>query len=145
MATVPAPRLGRDGRMCCHRRNRTAPMVAPSVSFRISRSTEDLAHTTHALSQRLVRLEQRLEALELQLTQALQRREEGDLHEVSNLENVERLLHDCRLLLGLEQEPPSPAMIAAGDGTGAAMATDMPEGFAEAMADEDPDADALAA
>ena len=88
-------------------------MTSPSVSFRITRSTEDLAQTTHALSQRLVKLEQRLEALELQLGLALERREQRDPQELSSLENVEQLLHDCRLLLGLE--PDSPAEPAADD------------------------------
>ena len=44
-------------------------MAAESVSFRITRNTEDLAQTTHALSQRVVKLEHRLQALELQLAQ----------------------------------------------------------------------------
>ncbi|MEX1317932.1 MAG: hypothetical protein AB1Z22_12520 [Synechococcaceae cyanobacterium] len=81
-------------------------MAPSSVSFRITRSTEDLAQTTHALSQRLVKLEQRLEGLELQLNLALERREDRDPQELSSLENVEQLLHDCRLLLGLEQDSP---------------------------------------
>lgn len=78
-------------------------MAPASVSFRITRSAEDLAQTTHALSQRLVKLEQRLEALELQLSLALERREQDDPQELSSLENVERLLHDCRSLLGLDE------------------------------------------
>ena len=60
-------------------------MAAESVSFRITRSTEDLAQTVSALSQRLVKLEQRLAALELQL------------------DRVASLLADCRSLL--EEEP----------------------------------------
>jgi type II secretory pathway component PulJ len=120
-------------------------MAAHSVSFRISRSTEDLAHTTHALSQRLVRLEQRLAALELQLTQSLQRHEETDLHDDGNLENVERLLHDCRLLLGLEAESASPATIAVDEASAAATDEALAEGFADAPADGHPDVDALAA
>jgi hypothetical protein len=40
-------------------------MTASSVSFRIARHTEDLAQTIHALSQRLVRLDERLAALEV--------------------------------------------------------------------------------
>jgi flagellar capping protein FliD len=36
-------------------------MAAESVSFRITRTTEDLAQTVSALSQRLVKLEQRLD------------------------------------------------------------------------------------
>jgi type II secretory pathway component PulJ len=91
--------------MCCHRLQRiTPPMATPSVSFRITRSTEDLAQTTHALSQRLVKLEQRLEALERQLSVALERREQHDPDELSSLETVEQLLSDCRLLLGLDDQ-----------------------------------------
>lgn len=70
-------------------------MPSPSVSFRISRNTEDLAETIHALSQRLVRLEQRLAALDLQIA----RRDESDPDELESLDNVERLLRDCRDLL----------------------------------------------
>ncbi|MCP9927136.1 chemotaxis protein [Cyanobium sp. CH-040] len=79
-------------------------MTSASVSFRITRSTEDLAQTTHALSLRLVKLEQRLEALELQIQHALERRDQRDPLELNSLENVERLLHDCRSLLGLDAE-----------------------------------------
>ncbi len=70
-------------------------MATPSVSFRISRSAEDLAATVHALSQRLVRLEQRLAAMELQADQS----RHEDPQELASLENVERLLQDCRDLL----------------------------------------------
>lgn len=70
-------------------------MPSPSVSFRISRNTEDLAETIHALSQRLVRLEQRLAAMDLQIA----RRDESDPDELASLDNVERLLRDCRDLL----------------------------------------------
>lgn len=72
-------------------------MAPESVSFRISRNAEDLAHTVHALSQRLVKLEQRLGALELQLDHQLTR----DPQEISSLDNVERLLLDCRALLDM--------------------------------------------
>jgi uncharacterized membrane protein YccC len=70
-------------------------MAAPSVSFRISRSAEDLAATIHSLSQRLVKLEQRLAAMERQVTQTQQE----DPQELASLDNVERLLQDCRDLL----------------------------------------------
>jgi len=75
---------------------RSVAMASPSVSFRISRSAEDLAGTLHLLSQRLVRLEQRLETLEGQ-RQASQQEDPG-LEE--SLGNAERLLLDCRALLG---------------------------------------------
>ena len=75
-------------------------MAFESVSFRISRNAEDLAQTVHALSQRLVRLEQRLEATELQLD----RQGERDPQEITSLDNVERLLVDCRALLELTDD-----------------------------------------
>ena len=75
-------------------------MASESVSFRISRNAEDLAQTVHALSQRLVRLEQRLEATELQLD----RQGECDPQEITSLDNVERLLVDCRALLELTDQ-----------------------------------------
>jgi hypothetical protein len=82
-------------------------MVTESVSFRISRHTEDLAQTTHALSQRLVKLEQRLEALELLTIRIQNTASERNPLEVDSLDNVERLLHDCRCLLGLDDSNPA--------------------------------------
>ncbi|MFM7360731.1 MAG: hypothetical protein ACKO6F_07285 [Cyanobium sp.] len=76
-------------------------MASPSVSFRISRSAEDLAETIHALSQRIVKLEQRLAAMELQVVQ----QQQLDPQEEASFENVERLLRDCRDLLDGETEP----------------------------------------
>ena len=46
--------------------------MSSSVSFRITRTAEDLAQTMTALSQRLVKLEQRQEALELLVRERLQ-------------------------------------------------------------------------
>ena len=45
--------------------------MTSSVSFRITRTAEDLAQTLTALSQRLVNIEQRQEVMELQLRQQL--------------------------------------------------------------------------
>ena len=81
-------------------------MASPSVSFRISRSAEDLAETIHALSQRLVKLEQRLTAMELQLVQ----HQQLDPQEEASFENVERLLRDCRDLLEAEPEAGLPPL-----------------------------------
>jgi hypothetical protein len=75
-------------------------MASPSVSFRISRSAEDLAETIHALSQRIVKLEQRLAAMELQVVQ----QQQLDPQEEASFENVARLLRDCRDLLDGETE-----------------------------------------
>ncbi|MFM7240250.1 MAG: hypothetical protein ACKOZN_11770 [Cyanobium sp.] len=84
-------------------------MATESVSFRITRNTEDLAQTTHALSQRVVKLEQRLQALELQLAQWSDQGNHQESEQLDSLENVERLLHDCRCLLGFEDQPAHPA------------------------------------
>lgn len=73
-------------------------MASSSVSFRITRSTEDLAETIHLLSQRLVSFEQRLAALELQLSNL----NRPDPQEQGILDHVDRLLLDCRDLLGLD-------------------------------------------
>lgn len=81
-------------------------MASPSVSFRISRSAEDLAETIHSLSQRLVKLEQRLAAMELQVIQ----QQQLDPQEETSFENVERLLRDCRDLLGAEPEAGFPSL-----------------------------------
>jgi hypothetical protein len=79
-------------------------MSSPSVSFRISRSAEDLAGTLHLLSQRLVQLEQRLAALEAIGLQA----EQPDPALDRSLGNAERLLLDCRSLLeGALEAPPA--------------------------------------
>jgi hypothetical protein len=89
-------------------------MSHPSVSFRISRSAEDLAGTLHLLSQRLVQLEQRLAALEAIGLQA----EQPDPALDHSLDNAERLLLDCRSLLegALEAPPEDSAAAAAGEG-----------------------------
>ncbi|MEX0588075.1 MAG: hypothetical protein WD136_02365 [Cyanobium sp.] len=80
-------------------------MAPESVSFRISRNAEDLAQTVHALSQRLVKLEQRLAAMDLQLD----RQVEQDPQEITSLDNVERLLLDCRALLDMAELEPGGA------------------------------------
>jgi uncharacterized membrane protein YccC len=95
-------------------------MAPDTVSFRITRHTEDLAQTTRALSQRLVRIEQKLEALELQLLRLEEhatQSEQSDPQELASLDNVERLLHDCRALLSLDGDAAdeSPEAEAGGD------------------------------
>lgn len=81
------------------------PAMAPaSVSFRISRNAEDLAETIHALSQRLVTLEQRLSAVELQASNQAR----PDPQELASLDNVERLLQDCRHLLEIDVASETP-------------------------------------
>jgi uncharacterized membrane protein YccC len=73
-------------------------MAGESVSFRITRTTEDLAQTVAALSQRLVKLEQRLGAMQLQLDQ-LGTEQQCDTEDLRRLDNVASLLADCRSLL----------------------------------------------
>jgi uncharacterized membrane protein YccC len=102
-------------------------MSSASVSFRITRNTEDLAETIHALSQRLVSLERRLDLLERRQQEP---EAEADPRELASLENVERLLRDCRDLL-IEEEPQD-------SGEAVVSEADMPrasapgEGFASA-------------
>jgi hypothetical protein len=79
-------------------------MASDSVSFRITRSTEDLAQTIHALSHRLVRLEQRFSALELAV-QRVGEQQPVSSEQLSSLDHVERLLHDCRSLLEGDDAP----------------------------------------
>ena len=73
--------------------------MTSSVSFRITRTAEDLAQTITALSQRLVKLEQRQEALELQLRQQHKDLNAVPDEEISTLEGVEALLRETRELL----------------------------------------------
>ena len=73
--------------------------MTSSVSFRITRTAEDLAQTITALSQRLVKLEQRQEALELQMRQQQKDLNAVPNEEISTLEGVEALLRETRELL----------------------------------------------
>ena len=69
--------------------------VSEPISFRISRSTEGLAETLATLSHRLVKLEQRLAAMELQLQHQISPHPQ----ELASLQTVESLIEDCRSLL----------------------------------------------
>ena len=73
--------------------------MSSSVSFRITRTAEDLAQTITALTQRLVKLEQRQEALELQLRQQLQSVHDVPEEELATLNGIEQLLQETRQLL----------------------------------------------
>ena len=73
--------------------------MSSSVSFRITRTAEDLAQTITALTQRLVKLEQRQEALELQVRQQLQSVHEVPDEELATLDGIEQLLQETRQLL----------------------------------------------
>lgn len=86
--------------VAAQRRLAMASSSVPSVSFRISRHTEDLAITLHALSQRLVALEQRLNRLDSELHQ--ERDNGSDAEDLARLDKAESLLRDCRQLLESE-------------------------------------------
>mgnify|MGYP000033960919 FL=1 len=78
--------------------------MTQSVSFRITRTAEDVAETLNALSQRLIKLENRLESLELQLERQSSEVNTMPADEMERLDGVDRLLTDCRDLL-LRSEP----------------------------------------
>ena len=85
--------------------------VSESVSFRISRTAEDLAQTVATLSKRLVSLEQRLGALEVQgasLQAQVRTAPEVDPAELACLDSVDQLLADCRSLLAETDLPTTP-------------------------------------
>ena len=70
-----------------------------SVSFRITRTAEDLAQTITTLSQRLVKLEQRQEALELQLRHQQQDAQRVPDEELATLDGIDQLVRETRDLL----------------------------------------------
>jgi hypothetical protein len=123
-------------------------MSPSSVSFRISRHTEDLAETLHALSQRLVAMEQRLVALEEMLLELRHQPREDPLEQddiARAEEHIERLLLDCRQLLG-EEPATRPALLESLTATDARLteASLSPAGAApqRLAADSDPPAQA---
>ena len=73
--------------------------MTSSVSFRITRTAEDLAQTIMALSQRLVKIEQRQEVMELQLRQQLKDANNVPDDELATLDGIETLLRETRELL----------------------------------------------
>ena len=88
--------------------------MSESVSFRISRTAEDLAQTVATLSKRLVNLEQRLGALEVQgasLQAQVRIAPEVDPAELACLDSVDQLLADCRSLLADTELPLAPLRI----------------------------------
>ena len=111
-------------------------MASSSVSFRITRSAEDLAGTLHLLSQRLLHLEQRLAALEAQRVEEQEDDATPALEE--SLGNAERLLRDCRALLGGALTDPAPlaARHAAASEPGDGQADPAPEAPGDAAAQE---------
>ena len=80
--------------------------MTQSVSFRITRTAEDVAQMLNALSQRLVKLEQRLESLELQVRQQRSEAETMPAEERERLDVVDQLLLDCQELLNSSEFRP---------------------------------------
>ena len=76
--------------------------MSSSCSFRITRTAEDLAQTINALSQRLVKLEQRQEALQMQLDKA---QNEPPEEELAMLDGIDQLLRECQELLETSDSP----------------------------------------
>ncbi len=70
--------------------------MASSCSFRITRTAEDLALTLTEISQRLIKLEQRIEVLELQASKP---KETQSDEEMVMLDGVDQLLQECKGLL----------------------------------------------
>ena len=73
--------------------------MTSSVSFRITSTAEDLAQTMTALSQRLVKIEQRQDVMELQLRQQLKDVNNVPDEELATLDGIETLLLETRELL----------------------------------------------
>ena len=69
------------------------------MSFRITRTAEDLAQTITALSQRLVKIEQRQEVMELQLRQQFKDANNVPDDELATLDGIETLLRETRELM----------------------------------------------
>ena len=67
-----------------------------SCSFRITRTAEDLAQTVAAISQRLVKLEQRIDSLELNSNDS---KDVQSDEEIVMLDGVDQLLQECKGLL----------------------------------------------
>ena len=72
--------------------------MSSSCSFRITRTAEDLAQTINALSQRLVKLEERQQFLESRLENISQ---DLPTEEIEMLDGVEELLRECKSLLDI--------------------------------------------
>ena len=85
--------------------------MTSSVSFRITRTAEDLAQTMTALSQRLVKLEQRQDAIELQMREYLKSVNRIPDEEISTLDGIDAMLRETRELLQSTQADGVPAVL----------------------------------
>ena len=70
--------------------------MTSSCSFRITRTAEGLAQAVTELSQRLIKLEKRLDSLE---TKSVQSQSEPPAKEIEMLDGVDELLRECKDLL----------------------------------------------
>ena len=86
-------------KLCCYRAIVLLMIMTSSVSFRITRTAEDLAQAITALSQRLVKMEQRQESLQLQWRQFQEQNQDISADEQSRLDGVDQLLRECQELL----------------------------------------------
>ena len=70
--------------------------MSSSCSFRITRTAEDLVQTLSTLSQRLVKLEQRQDALESALNKV-----QGDTsdEDFEKLDGIDEVLKECKQIL----------------------------------------------
>lgn len=82
--------------MCCDWVICKVYYMTNSCSFRITRTAEDLAQTVAAISQRLVKLEQRIDSLELNSTDS---KDVQSDEEIVMLDGVDQLLQECKGLL----------------------------------------------
>ncbi len=82
--------------MCCDWFICKVHSMTNSCSFRITRTAEDLAQTVAAISQRLVKLEQRIDSLELNSTDS---KDVQSDEEIVMLDGVDQLLQECKGLL----------------------------------------------
>jgi hypothetical protein len=82
-----------------------ASPASRSVSFRITRTTEEMAQTIASLSQRLIDLESRLSALEQDIRSGADQADE----DMTILDGIDGLLQDCRELLEPAPGPSAPA------------------------------------
>tara|TARA_Y100001968_G_C19290146_1_gene683801 strand:+ start:466 stop:753 length:288 start_codon:yes stop_codon:yes gene_type:complete len=80
--------------------------MSSSCSFRITRTTENLALTLSALSERLVKLETQMGTLEKKLIQ--NQESMPSLKEIEILDGVDKLLKDCHHLLEMNDSDVKP-------------------------------------
>ena len=76
--------------------------MTSSCSFRITRSADDLSKTISLISERLIKLEQRQEAIDLRLKKSSHALSN---EEISVLDGIDQTLRDCKDLLEKSSQP----------------------------------------